>query len=75
MTVKLKELLQLPSLQDSIVIAGKEGLDRDVSSVSVLESVDASLIDAPRINQLFFDIQMSANRENMNSFWVLYEIL
>lgn len=45
MTVKLKELLQLPSLQDSIVIAGKEGLDRDVSSVSVLESVDASLIN------------------------------
>lgn len=45
MSVKLKELLALSSLQDSVIAAGEEGLNKDVSSVSVLESVDASLIN------------------------------
>lgn len=40
MSVTVADLLKLPSLQKATVVAGKGGLDRVVSSISVLESIN-----------------------------------
>ena len=45
MSVTVKNLLKLPSLSNATVIAGKEGLDKIVASVSVLETMEYELID------------------------------
>ena len=44
MSVTIKEILQLPSLSSSEVVAGNEGLDRIVSSISVLEYAQPSFL-------------------------------
>lgn len=43
-SVTVQELLGLPSLRDARVLAGRGGLSRAVSSVSVLESVDPQVL-------------------------------
>ena len=45
MSVSVKNLLKLPSLANATVIAGREGLDKIVASVSVLETMEYELID------------------------------
>lgn len=45
MSVTVKNLLKLPSLANATVIAGKEGLDKIVTAVSVLETMEYKLID------------------------------
>ena len=45
MSVTVKNLLKLPSLANATVIAGKEGLDKIVTAVSVLETMQYKLID------------------------------
>ena len=45
MSVTVKNLLKLPSLANASVVAGKEGLDKVVASVSVLETMEYDLID------------------------------
>lgn len=42
MSVQFKELLKLPSLRDAEVVAGEKGLEKLVSSISVLEQSDVS---------------------------------
>ena len=44
MSVTVADLLQLPSLRQAKVIAGKKGLNRIVSSISVLESADPAIL-------------------------------
>ena len=45
MSVTVRNLLKLPSLANATVIAGKEGLDKIVTAVSVLETMEYKLID------------------------------
>ncbi|WP_099222852.1 PucR family transcriptional regulator [Listeria costaricensis] len=45
MSVKLRELLQLPSLRDAKVVAGFGGLEKQVSSISVLEHTDVEALE------------------------------
>ncbi|WP_239253451.1 PucR family transcriptional regulator [Listeria ilorinensis] len=45
MSVKLRELLQLPSLRDAKVVAGFSGLEKLVSSISVLEHTDVEALE------------------------------
>ena len=45
MSVTVRNLLKLPSLANATVIAGKEGLEKIVASVSVLETMEYELID------------------------------
>lgn len=45
MSVTVSDLLKLPSMHNAEVVAGKGGLDKIVSSVSVLETVNPELID------------------------------
>lgn len=45
MSVTVKNLLKLPSLANATVIAGREGLDKIVTAVSVLETMEYKLID------------------------------
>ena len=45
MSVTVKHLLKLPSLANATVIAGKDGLDKIVTAVSVLETMEYKLID------------------------------
>lgn len=45
MSVSVKSLLKLPSLANAKVIAGRNGLDRIVAAVSVLETVEYNLIE------------------------------
>ena len=45
MSVTVKNLLKLPSLANATAIAGKEGLDKIVTAVSVLETMEYKLID------------------------------
>ena len=45
MSVTVKNLLKLPSLANAKVIAGKGGLDKIVTAVSVLETMEYKLID------------------------------
>ena len=40
MSVTVADLLKLPSLRNAEVVAGKGGLGKIVSSISVLESTD-----------------------------------
>ena len=49
MSVTVSDLLQLPSLRDAKVLAGRGGLSRIVSSISVLEYADPGLL----MDQLF----------------------
>lgn len=44
MTVTVADLLKLPSLRNAEVVAGRGGLQKIVSSISVLESVDPELL-------------------------------
>lgn len=44
MSVTVADLLKLPSLRPAKVLAGKKGLKRRVSSISVLESVDPGVL-------------------------------
>ncbi len=44
MSVTVEDLLQLPSLRRARVLGGQKGLSRIVSSISVLESVDPSIL-------------------------------
>ncbi|NLD19871.1 MAG: PucR family transcriptional regulator [Clostridiales bacterium] len=44
MSVTVSDLLNLPSLKQAKVIAGKKGLNKIVSSISVLESVNPSVL-------------------------------
>ena len=44
MSVTVADLLQLPSLRESKVIAGNKGLNKIVLSISVLESADPNLL-------------------------------
>lgn len=50
MSLKLRELLQLPSLKDAKVVAGRAGLERFVSSISVLEHTDTEAFEAELFN-------------------------
>lgn len=55
MSVTVADLLKLPSLRNARVIAGKEGLGRIVTSVSVLEYADpTALLDELFNNNEFF---------------------
>ena len=45
MSVTVRNLLKLPSLANATVIAGREGLDKIVTAVSVLETMEYKLID------------------------------
>ncbi|WP_088839306.1 PucR family transcriptional regulator [Listeria sp. ILCC792] len=45
MSVKLEELLKLPSLREAKVVAGKTGLKKLVSSISVLEHTDVEILE------------------------------
>lgn len=45
MSVKIQDLLKLPSLHNAEVLAGKKGLSKVISSVSVLETINADLIN------------------------------
>ena len=44
MSVSVYDLLKLPSLRQAKVIAGKSALHKRVTSISVLESADPSLL-------------------------------
>ncbi|MGI6318509.1 MAG: PucR family transcriptional regulator ligand-binding domain-containing protein, partial [Dethiobacteria bacterium] len=44
MAVTVADLLKLPSLRNAEVVAGRGGLQKIVSSISVLESVDPELL-------------------------------
>lgn len=50
MSVTVQDLLSLPSLRDSEVIAGKSGLSRIVASVSVLEYADPTFLQDELFN-------------------------
>ncbi|PKM72188.1 MAG: PucR family transcriptional regulator [Firmicutes bacterium HGW-Firmicutes-16] len=55
MSVTVGDLLQLPSLRDAEVIAGRGGLKKIVSSISVLEAADPEILnDAMFHNDEFF---------------------
>ena len=45
MSVTVADLLKLPSLRNAEVVAGRGGLQKIVSSISVLESVDPELLN------------------------------
>lgn len=45
MSVKVADILKLPSLRNAEVIAGEGGLEKIVSSISVLESVDPEVLN------------------------------
>lgn len=45
MSVTVQELMKLPSLRNAEVVAGKGGLQKIVSSISVLESVDPEILN------------------------------
>lgn len=45
MSIKLEELLKLPSLREAKVVAGKIGLNKLVSSISVLEHTDVNVLE------------------------------
>lgn len=44
MSVTVSDLLNLPSLRQATVVAGKKGLNKIVSSISVLETADTSFL-------------------------------
>lgn len=50
MSLKLRELLCLPSLKNAKVVAGRSGLERFVSSISVLEHTDTEAFEAELFN-------------------------
>lgn len=50
MSIKLEELLKLPSLREAKVVAGKEGLTKLVSSISVLEYTDVASLKEDLFN-------------------------
>ncbi|RAM11712.1 PucR family transcriptional regulator, partial [Listeria ivanovii] len=45
MSVKLEDLMKLPSLKEAKVVSGKSGLSKLVSSISVLEYTEVALLD------------------------------
>jgi len=45
MSVTVADLLKLPSLRNAEVVAGRGGLEKIVSSISVLESTDPDLLN------------------------------
>ncbi|MBC1847137.1 PucR family transcriptional regulator [Listeria seeligeri] len=45
MSVKLGDLMKLPSLKEAKVVSGKSGLSKLVSSISVLEYTEVALLD------------------------------
>jgi len=45
MSVTVEDLLQLPSLRNAEVIAGRGGLQKIVSSISVLEATDPGVLN------------------------------
>ncbi len=49
MSITVEDILKLPSLRQATVIAGAGGLNKIVSSISVLETADASLL----VDELF----------------------
>lgn len=50
MSIKLEELLKLPSLREAKVIAGKEGVSKLVSSISVLEYTEVDSLKEDLFN-------------------------
>ena len=46
MSVTVADLLKLPSLRNARLAAGRGGLDRPVSSISVLEYADANALQS-----------------------------
>ena len=46
MSVTVADLLKLPSLRNARLVAGRGGLDRPVSSISVLEYADANALQS-----------------------------
>ena len=55
MSVTVQDLLKLPSLRDADVIAGRGGLKKIVSSISVLEAADPEILnDAMFHNDEFY---------------------
>jgi len=50
MSVTIADLLKLPSLRNAEVVAGKGGLGKIVSSISVLESTDPELLNDSLFN-------------------------
>lgn len=45
MSVKLADLMKLPSLKEAKVVSGKSGLSKLVSSISVLEYTEVALLE------------------------------
>ncbi len=45
MSVKLADLMKLPSLKEARVVSGKSGLSKLVSSISVLEYTEVALLE------------------------------
>lgn len=54
MSVTVKSLLKLPSLANARVVAGAGGLDKIVSTVSVLETMDYQLVDEQALGNKAF---------------------
>ena len=50
MSVSIEDILKLPSMYNAKVVAGRGGINRIISTVSVLETVDPELIDL-RVNK------------------------
>ena len=44
MSVTVEDILKLPSMRQAKVLGGKGGLNKVVSSISVLESVDPEVL-------------------------------
>lgn len=55
MSVSIQDLLGLPSLQQARVVAGKNGLNKTITSISVLESIDQDKLgfNFPGISNFF----------------------
>lgn len=76
MSVSVNDLLNLPSLAHAKVVAGRRGLDRIVVTVSVLETIDYSLIDDHTYNNDEFngsEIVITGFLNAVDDFEVQYE--
>lgn len=64
MAVTVADLLKLPSLRNAEVVAGKGGLQKIVSSISVLESVDPEVLN----DALFHNDEFNGSEIVITSF-------
>ena len=64
MSVTVADLLKLPSLRNAKVVAGKQGLNRIVTSVSVLEYAEPSFLQ----DELFQNIEFFGSEIVITAF-------